>query len=179
MHWFPWIVLAVVCLFFIVWLLEIYNKFTRLTARIENSWSQIDIQLNKRITLLPKLLEITKPYLSEKDNELQKISEQITASANIQTIEEQIQANHFLSLSVKNLLGAAEQVPALKRNKEYTDLVHQLMDVHSRIAISRQFYNDTVARYNKAATRRPDKLAARIFHFTEKSYLEAPPQESA
>ena len=172
MNWVGWIVLAVVVLL-ILWVVAAYNKLVSLSVRVDNGWAQIDVQLKKRFDLIPNLVETVKGYAAHEKSTFEEVTKWRSAAMNSKTPEEAMENNNKLSHAIVNLFATAEQYPDLKANQNFLDLQSQLKDIESKIAVSRQFYNDTAMKFNEYVMHFPSNLVASSFHFGLKKYFEA------
>lgn len=163
-------VAVIVLLLFLI--TKIYNKLVAYSVRVDNSWAQVDVQLKKRFDLIPNLVETVKGYADHEKSTLEEVTKWRSAAINSETPEEAMVNNQKLSRAIVNLFATAEQYPDLKANQSFLDLQTQLKDIENKIAISRQFYNDTTMKYNEYIIRFPSNLFASIFHFTQRKYYE-------
>lgn len=178
MKWSLIILLALI-LVLIFLLAGIYNKLVAYSVRVDNSWAQIDVQLKKRFDLIPNLVETVKGYAAHEKTTLEEVTKWRSAAMSAKTPEEAMENNQKLSKAIVNLFATAEQYPDLKADQSFLDLQAQLKDIESKIAISRQFYNDTVMKYNEYVIRFPSNIFASLFHFTQKKYYEIEETEKA
>lgn len=178
MNWSLIILLALI-LVLIFLLAGIYNKLVAYSVRVDNSWAQIDVQLKKRFDLIPNLVETVKGYATHEKTTLEEVTKWRSAAMSAKTPEEAMENNQKLSKAIVNLFATAEQYPDLKADQSFLDLQAQLRDIESKIAISRQFYNDTVMKYNEYVIRFPSNIFASLFHFTQKKYYEIEETEKA
>lgn len=163
------VLVAVVVLYVIV----AYNRLVRLRNRIENAWSQIDVQLRRRYDLIPNLVETVKGYAAHEKEVFQKVTEArakaINASGGAMA---QGQAENALTGALKSLFAVAENYPELKANQNFLMLQEELSGTESKIAYSRQFYNDTVMTYDTTRETFPSSIIAGMFNFPEKEYFQ-------
>ena len=138
-----WIILLVVAAVVLYAVLG-YNRLVRLRNRIENAWSQIDVQLRRRYDLIPNLVETVKGYASHEKEVFQKVTEARAKAINASGVMAQGQADNALTGALKSLFAVAENYPDLKANQNFLMLQEELSGTESKIAYSRQFYNDTV-----------------------------------
>ena len=126
-----------------------YNKLTKLKVRVDNAWSQIDVQLKRRYDLIPNMVETVKGYASHEKETLGEVTRARASVGSAKTPEDIISANNELTGALSRLLVVAERYPELKANANFMSLQNDLRDLESKIAISRQFYNDTAMNYNQ------------------------------
>jgi LemA protein len=149
-----------------------YNRFITLRNRIDNSWSQIDVQLRRRYDLIPNLVETVKGYAAHESAVFEKVAELRSVAMNAKGVEEQGQAENMLTGALKSLFAVAEAYPDLKANQNFLMLQEELDGTESKIAYARQFYNDTVMSYNTSIQSFPGNLLAGMFGFTARPYFE-------
>lgn len=149
------------------------NKFVKLQERVRNSWSQIDVQLQKRMDLIPNIVETVKGYASHEKETLEAVisarNRYVTASG----IDEKMKINGEISGLLGRLMAVSESYPDLKANVNFLDLQKQLKDIEDKIGFARQFYNDTVTSYNQAIKMIPGSIFAGIFNFREETLFKA------
>ncbi|HET9543246.1 MAG TPA: LemA family protein [Acidimicrobiales bacterium] len=169
------IVLAIIAVIVIV-LVVLYNGLVKLRNRIENAWAQIDVQLKRRYDLIPNLVETVKGYASHERETLEAVTQARNMAVNAQGVGEQAQAENMLSGALKSLFAVSEAYPDLKANENFLNLQEELTGTEGRIAYSRQFYNDTVLRYNTKIQTFPAVVIAGMMRFTPREYFEAEPE---
>ena len=151
--------------------ISIRNNLVKLQARVKNSWAQIDVQLKRRYDLVPNLVETVKGYAAHEKETLSAVTQARASVGAAKTSEESIQANKELSGALARLLVVSENYPELKANTNFTSLQNELSDLEKHIAVSRQFYNDTVMKYNEKIKLFPQNIVASIFKFKEEPYF--------
>ena len=152
--------------------IAIYNRLVVLRNRVDNGWSQIDVQLKRRYDLIPNLVETVKGYRDFEASTLEKVVQARSAAMGAQTVQEQSQAENALTGTLKSLFALAESYPDLKASTNFLDLQAQLTDTEGKIAYARQFYNDTVMTYNTTTQTFPNSLLAGVFGFGQREYFE-------
>jgi LemA protein len=167
-----WVVLGLVVLVGL-YLVVAYNGLIRLRNRIENAWSQIDVQLQRRYDLIPNLVETVKGYATHERGVFEEVTRARANAINAQGVTNQAQAENAITGALKSLFAVAEAYPDLKANQNFLALQEELSGTEGRIAYSRQFYNDTVQRYNTKIQSVPTVFIARTFRFSEREYFEA------
>jgi len=154
------------------WVVAIYNGLVVLRNRFENAWSQIDVQLKRRTDLIPNLLETVKGYAAHEKEVFTKVTEARSALMNAQGVQDQAQANNMLTGALKSLFAVAEAYPELKANQNFMMLQEELSGTESKIAYARQFYNDTVLKYDNKREKFPSNIIANLFGFKDREYFE-------
>lgn len=172
MGWVPWAVLGGILVILVLWCVSAYNKLVSLSVRVDNGWAQVDVQLKKRFDLIPNLVETVKGYAAHEKSTLSEVTKWRSAAMSSKTPEEAMENNAKLSKAIVNLFATAEQYPDLKANQNFLDLQGQLREIEGKIAMSRQFYNDTAMKYNEYVMHFPSNIMASIFHFGSKKYFE-------
>ena len=142
-----WIILAIVVVIAIV-LIVIYNQLVTLRQRVQNAWSQIDVQLQRRFDLIPNLVETVKGYMTHEQETLTKVTDLRSSWADAKTVEQKAELEGQLTDTLKTIMAVAENYPNLKADQSFNNLQAELSDTENKISYSRQFYNDTVTMYN-------------------------------
>jgi len=166
------VVILVLGIVLILFGIAIYNSLVRLRNRCENAWAQVDVQLRRRYDLIPNLVETVKGYAQHEREVFERVTEARTRAINASTVPEQGQAENLLSGALKSLFAVVENYPELKANQNFLLLQEELAGTESKIAFARQFYNDSVMKYNIRLQVFPAKLIARWFSFQPKEYFE-------
>jgi LemA protein len=167
------IVILVLVVLVAGYVLITYNGLVSLRNRIENAWAQIDVQLKRRYDLIPNLVETVKGYAAHEQETLEKVIQARNAGIDATGVHEQAQAENVLSGALKSLFALSESYPDLKANQSFLQLQEELTGTEGRIAYARQFYNDTVYRYNTKIQSFPANLLANSFRFAEREYFRA------
>ena len=162
------VIIAVVVIFFV----GIYNSLITLRNRADNSWAQVDVQLRRRYDLIPNLVETVKGYATHEKETFQNVTEARAQAINAQTVKEQGDAENMLTGALKSLFAVAENYPDLKANQNFLMLQEELAGTEGKIAYARQFYNDTVMKFNTKQQVFPSNIVANMFNFQEKEYFE-------
>lgn len=152
--------------------IALYNRLVVLRNRVDNAWSQIDVQLRRRYDLIPNLVETVKGYATHESATFEKVTQARNMAVNAGTVAEQGQAENMLTGALKSLFAVAEAYPDLKANQNFMMLQEELSGTESKIAYARQFYNDSVMSLNTAIQSFPANLLAGMFGFTLREYFE-------
>ena len=147
----------------IIGFISLYNKLITQKHRVDNAWSQIDVQLQRRFDLIPNLVETVKGYMSHESSVLTKVTELRTAWAKAGTVGEKAELNNELSGVLKTIMAVSENYPDLKANQNFAELQEELRNTENKISYARQFYNDTVTRYNTSLDVVPTNIIAGMF----------------
>lgn len=156
----------------VVLVIGIYNRLVTLRNRVDNAWSQIDVQLRRRYDLIPNLVETVKGYAAHERETLEKVTQARQLAMDAKTVAEQGQAENMLTSTLRSLFAVAEAYPDLKANQNFLMLQEELSGTESKIAYARQFYNDSVMTYNTTTQTFPSNLVAGVFGFTAREYFE-------
>jgi LemA protein len=167
------IIVIVVVVAIALYLVVLYNGLVSLRNRIENAWAQIDVQLKRRYDLIPNLVETVKGYATHERETLDAVIRARNMAMAAQGPQEQAQAENVISGALKSIFALSEAYPDLKANQNFLNLQEELSGTEGRIAYARQFYNDTVFRYNTKIESFPAVMIAKRFGFAEREYFEA------
>jgi len=153
-------------------LFAIYNSLVRLKVRIENAWSQIDVQLKRRHDLIPNLVEAVKGYMQYEKDTLEKVIKARSQAVDASGLKDKAQAESFLTQTLRSLFAVVERYPELKANQNVLKLQEELTSTENKIAFARQYYNDEVRLYNTQIQVVPSNIVANIFGFQAKEFFE-------
>ena len=170
-----WIVIVVIAI--IVCIIIMYNGLIRTKNRVSNAWSQIEVQLQRRFDLIPNLVESVKGYMNHEESTLSKVVELRTSWANTNSVQEKAKLDGELSTAIKSIMVVAENYPELKANQNFLQLQEELKNTESKIAYSRQFYNETVTQLNNKLETFPTKIIGKIFKFEKADLFVAESEE--
>lgn len=165
------IVGAIVVILAII-IIYLFNRLIVLRNRIDNAWSQIDVQLKKRADLVPNLVETVKGYAKHEKSVFENVTKARAATTKAGSVEDKANANNMLTGALKTLFAVAENYPQLKANENFRLLQEQLDGIESKIAYSRQFYNDSVLQHNNAVEMFPSNIVAKMIGYKERPYFE-------
>jgi len=155
----------------------IYNSLVVKRNRVQNGWHQIDVQLKRRIDLIPNLVETVKGYAAHEKAIFERIAEARSLAINAKGPAEAAAANNQLTDTLKTLFAVAENYPNLKANENFLKLQEELSGTENKIAFARQFYNDVVMDYNNATQLFPSNIFAGMFNFKPAEFYTAPEAE--
>ena len=154
------------------------NKFVKLQERVKNSWSQIDVQLQRRFDLIPNFIETVKGYMTHEKETFEKIASLRTSWANANSVSEKAELDNQLSTTLKTIMAVSENYPELKANQNFSELSEELRNTENKISFSRQFYNDTVTMYNTKLQVFPSNIIAGMFNFKARDLFKAESDEA-
>ncbi len=172
-----WIVLVVVILI-VVWVIGMYNGLVTARQKVENAWSQIDVQLQRRFDLIPNFVETVKGYMTHESETFEKIAQLRTSWANSSSVGEKANLDGELTSALKTIMAVSENYPDLKANQNFADLSEELRNTENKISFSRQFYNDSVTMYNTKLEVFPSNIIAGMFNFKQKELFSAESDEA-
>ena len=148
-----WIILAIVLLLVIA-IISMYNSLVSSRIKVDNAWSQIDVQLQRRFDLIPNFVETVKGYASHESETFEKIAK------------------------LRTLMAVSENYPELKANQNFSELSEELRNTENKISFSRQFYNDTVTMYNEKLQIFPSNIIANMFNFKPRDLFKTDSDEA-
>ncbi|BAW31793.1 LemA protein [Methanothermobacter sp. MT-2] len=166
------IIIVFIIVLFLLYFGYLYNSLVQLRNRVENAWSQIDVQLKRRADLVPNLVETVKGYAKHEKTVLENVTRARSALMNARDVGEVEKADNMLTGALKSLFAVAENYPNLKANENFLKLQEELEEIENRIAYSRQFYNDTVLMYNNKCQMIPSNIIASLFNFKEAEFFQ-------
>jgi LemA protein len=166
-----WLAIGAVVVVIAVFLVGIYNGLVQLRQRVQNAWAQVDVQLKRRYDLIPNLVNTVKGYAQHEKTTLENVTQARNMAMSAQNIKDQAQAENMLSDALKSLFAVAEAYPELKANANFLQLQAELSDTESKIAFARQFFNDTVQKFNTKIEIFPNNLVAGMLGFQMADYF--------
>lgn len=172
-----WIALIVIVLL-VIWVISIYNGLVKSRLKVDNAWSQIDVQLQRRFDLIPNFVETVKGYMTHEAETFEKIAALRTSWANSSTVGEKAKLDGELSGALKTIMAVSENYPELKANTNFSELSEELRNTENKISFSRQFYNDSVTMYNEKLAIFPSNIIAGMFNFKERELFAAESDEA-
>ncbi len=165
-----WIILGIVVIL-VLFVVGVYNTLVSLRLRVKNAWAQIDTQLKRRFDLIPNLVETVKGYAKHEEGTLQKVIEARNKYVAGNSVNDAAAASNELTNSLKSIFALAENYPDLKANENFNTLQIELTGTEDKIAYARQFYNDTVQKYNESLSIFPNNIVANMFGFKEEEFF--------
>lgn len=168
------VLLVIICIALVVlfWGVGIYNGLVRLRNGVKNAWAQIDVQLKRRHDLIPNLVETVKGYAGHEKSTLDAVVQARTKAVGAQGVAQAAQAEGELSQALGRLLMLVESYPDLKANQNFLALQEELTATENRIGFARQYYNDSVMKYNTRIQVFPPNIIAGMFGFGESEFFE-------
>ena len=169
------IIIAIIVLMFIFY----FNRFVVLGNRIENSLSQIDVQLKRRADLVPNLIETVKGYAKHEKKIIEDVTKARASMLKASNIEGKVKADNQMEKALKSIFALAENYPNLKANENFLQLQEELSAIEDKVAYARQFYNDSILTYNNSVEIFPGAFFAKIYGRKEKEHLKIAESERA
>ena len=166
------IALAILLGIIVLALIYFFNRFATLGNRIDNSLSQIDVQLKRRADLIPNLIETVKGYTKHETTALKAVTDARKALVGAGNLEGKVKANDKLESALKTIFALAENYPNLKANENFLELQKELSTTEDKISYARQYYNDSILSYNTLCTTFPGTLFAGIYKKKKREYLQ-------
>jgi len=168
---FFWVILAIVVLA-ILFLWVAYNSLVTLKVRVDEAWSDITVQLKRRLDLIPNLVETVKGYAAHESGVFQAVTEARTSAMNAKGVKETAAADNQFEGALKSLFAVSEAYPDLKANQNFIELQQELVDTEDKIQASRRFYNGGVRDLNTKIQTFPSNIIANIFGFKNRDFFE-------
>ena len=172
-----WIILAIVVIIVIA-IIVMYNGLVSARIKVDNAWSQIDVQLQRRFDLIPNFVETVKGYAAHESETFEKITQLRTSWASAGTVAEKAELDNQLSGALKTIMAVSENYPDLKANQNFSELSEELRNTENKISFSRQFYNDSVTMYNQKLQLFPSNIIAGMFNFKPRELFVAESTEA-
>ena len=163
----------------LIWGIATYNQLVSERLKVRTQWSQIDVVLKQRFDLIPNLVETVRGYAAHEREALQAVTDARSRYLGASDAEGQMKASTELSGAMGRLMAVAESYPDLKANQNFLQLQQQLSAMEEKLANYRQFYNDTVMRYDRLLETVPTNLIAKMFHFKKEEFFKVEEAEKA
>jgi LemA protein len=171
-----WVLIVLAALLIIIFV-SYYNRFVVLGNRIDNSLSQINVQLKRRADLIPNLIETVKGYAKHEKEAIKTVTDARKALVGAKGIEQKVKADRQLESALKTIFAIAEGYPDLKANTNFLELQKELTATEDKVAYSRQFYNDSILSYNNMCQQFPGNVFAGIYGKKSREYLQIAEEE--
>jgi len=173
-----WIILAVVVVI-ALFLWATYNSLVTLRVRVDEAWSDINVQLKRRLDLIPNLIETVKGYAKHESGVFTAVTEARASVMNAKGVKQTAAAENQLEGTLKSLFAVAEAYPDLKANQNFSELQAELVDTEDKIQASRRFYNSGVRDLNTKIQTFTQNVVASLFHFVSRDFFEVDEAEQA
>ncbi len=169
----PILILLGVVVLAVFYVISVYNSLHKLKVRIQEAWSQIDVQLKRRVDLIPNLVETVKGYAAHEKEVFENVTKARSALMNAGNATEAAAADNMLTGALKSLFAVAEAYPELKAQEGFVNLQNQLTDTEDKISYARQFYNTVVRDFNQMLVMFPSNVIASMFGFKQEDFFKA------
>lgn len=156
----------------VLWVIGVFNSLITRRNRVDEAWSDIDVQLKRRYDLIPNVVETVKGYARHESGVFEKVTEARAAAMGAKTLKEHAQAENMLSQTLKSLFAVSEAYPDLKASQNFLQLQDELKDAEDKIQAARRFYNGNVRDFNTALQVFPTNLIAGAFGFSAREFFE-------
>ncbi len=166
------IIIVGILIVLVCYVIGVYNKLVNSRNKVENQWSQIDVQLKRRADLIPNLVETVKGYAKHESDTLEAVVDARSKATSAKTVNEKIEANNELSGALSKLLVISESYPELKANENFLSLQTELSETEDKITYARQFYNDSAMNFNNLVEMFPSNIIASIFGFKKFDFFK-------
>ena len=166
--------LVVIVAVIVVWLILTYNGLIRSRNRVEEAWSDIEVQLKRRYDLIPNIVNTVKGYAKHEDSVFTKVTQARAAAMGAKSMKDHAQAENMLTETLKSLFAVSENYPQLQASENFLHLQHELTDAEDKIQASRRFYNSNVRNFNTKVQVFPTNLIAGMFGFKDREFFDAP-----
>lgn len=171
------IILIVIVVIVVGYIWMIYNSLATGKVRIKEAFSGIDVQLKRRIDLVPNLIETVKGYAKHEKELIENVTNARTSLMHAKTPHEKAESDNMLVGALKSIFAVSENYPTLKASDNFLKLQEELSDIEAKIAYARQFYNSNVRSYNTTLANFPSGNLGRIFGYKEEEFFEAKDSE--
>jgi len=155
------------------YVLSVYNSLAKMKVQIQEAWSGVDIQLKRRVDMIPNLVETVKGYAKHEQSVFENVTKARAALMSAKNPQDADKANNMLTDALKSLFAVAENYPDLKASENFRSLQGEIADTETKVAYSRQFYNAAVRDYNSKLVVFPNTLIANTFGFKSETFFEA------
>lgn len=173
----PTYIIGGIVVILVLWVLFIYNSLITLRNRVREAWSQIDVQLKRRSSLIPNLVEAVKGYAKHERTVFNEVTRARTSLLNAKSPHEKAVANDLLTGALKTLFAVAEAYPNLRASENFKELQEELSDTETKVAASRQFYNRNVLDINNSLETIPSAWIGQLFGFRKEDFFKATDEE--
>ena len=172
-------ILLAVAVVFLFWLALTYNGLVSLRNRVKEAWSQIDVQLKRRSSLIPNLVEAVKGYAKHEKEVFENVTKARSALMGAKNPHDAAAADNMLTGALKSLFAVAEAYPNLRASENFKQLQDEVSDTETKVAASRQFYNRNVLDLNNSLETIPTIWIGQMFNFKKEEFFKATEEEKA
>ncbi len=169
MMWYYYIIIAAAVI--VLYIVFLFNSLITLKNRVENAWSQIDVQLKRRFDLIPNLINTVKGYMKHEKGVLTEVTNARTALIS-GSMKDKAKASNQITEALKSIFAVAENYPQLKANENFKLLQEELAGTEGKISYARQFYNDNVMEFNTKLQKIPTNVIGKMLGFKEREFFK-------
>lgn len=166
------IILGIVILFILFYFWSVYNSLATGKVRIKEALSEIDVQLKRRVDLIPNLINTVKGYAKHEKEIFENVTKARASLLKADTLSQKAKSDNMLSGALKSLFAISENYPNLRASENFKELQEELEDTENKVAYSRQFYNTNVRDYNTTLANFPSSFIGRLFGFTPEEFFQ-------
>ena len=166
------LIVILLAVFLVIYAIIQYNRLVRLNVQVDESFSQIEVQLKRRADLIPNLVETVKGYAAHEKEALENVVQARAASTSTSTLPAIAAADGALTNALRGLLAVAEAYPDLKASSNFLQLQEELATTENKVSFSRQFYNETVRSLNTAVKTIPTSFFVGLAKVGEREFYE-------
>ncbi len=167
----PYVLIGIVVLL-VVWAIFMYNGLVTSRNRVDEAWSDIEVQLKRRYDLIPNLVNTVKGYAKHEEGVFTQVTDARAKAMAAPTPDAKLAAENQLSQTIRSLFAVAENYPQLKANDNFRQLQSELADIENKIAAARRFFNNATSEYNTAIQQFPTVFIAKLGNFSEEPFFE-------
>lgn len=158
----------------LLWLILTYNGLIKSRNRVDEAWSDIEVQMKRRYDLIPNLVNTVKGYAKHEEGVFTKVTEARTIAMGAKSMEDHAKAENMLSDTLKSLFAVSENYPQLQASDNFLQLQHELTDAEDKIQAARRFYNGNVRDFNTKIQMFPTNMIAGTLSFVKRDFFDAP-----
>ena len=174
-----WIAVLLIVVF-VVYAVSVYNGFIALKNRVDEAWSDIEVQMKRRYDMVPNLVETVKGYAKHEAGTLEKVIQARNMAMGMhESMKEISESENMLSGALKSIFALSENYPDLKANANFMELQRELRDTEDKLQAARRFYNGNVLAYNTKVEMFPSNIVASMFNFDKRDFFELAEDEQA
>ena len=167
------IIIVGVLLLLVFYVIGVYNGLVNARNKVKDQFAQIDVQLKRRSDMIPNLVETVKGYAKHEEKTFKEVIEARNKMNSAGNINEELEASNNVTTALNKLFALSEAYPELKANENFLSLQKDLKETEDKLSYARQFYNDTVLKYNNLREKFPSNIVANIFGFKEINFFKA------
>jgi LemA protein len=169
----PWFIILAIIVIIVLWVMGTYNGFITLNQKIDGQWAQVETQYQRRIDLIPNLVNTAKGYMQFEQSLLEEITSLRSQWMSTSNINDKVEYGNALDSALGRLMLVYENYPELKSIQAVSSLMDELAGTENRVAVERKRFNDATREYNTAILVFPSNMLANTFGFSQRPYFEA------